>query len=264
MLDQPKPLGGGFSGVLRPQQTSVSAGRARRPVRLAALRLRRFSSFVPSRERSLWSGSKPDCAVVWPARPRVRWFWLGLLLLLLGAQKVKGAVWHVATRHCGRRRVCDIGCVDACLLGIFRLRVYAKTGAVSALPLRPSVGYRATYHCCGLVWCLGWLTVVCFRKGAVWHLLLCVIVLFERKGGEGVLEPVTWHDPLLVVSARRCLSPCPNPSPALRASFGFEPISSVYLSIYVENYQNKLPPISALQSHWALRTLHAAMQPCSR
>jgi hypothetical protein len=154
--------------------------------------------------------------------------------------------------------------MDACLLGIFRLRVYAKTGAVSALPLRPSVGYRATYHCCGLVWCLGWLTVVCFRKGAVWHLLLCVIVLFERKGGEGVLEPVTWHDPLLVVSARRCLSPCPNPSPALRASFGFEPISSVYLSIYVENYQNKLPPISALQSHWALRTLHAAMQPCSR
>eukprot|EP01047_Picozoa_sp_COSAG01_P110747 COSAG01_NODE_39553_length_475_cov_0.765957_1_plen_113_part_01 len=62
-----------------------------------------------------------------------------------------------------------------------------------------------------------------------------------RKGGEGVLEPVTWRDPLLVVSARRCLSPCPNPSPALRASFGFKPISSVYLSIYVENYQNKLP-----------------------
>ena len=181
MLDQPKPLGSGsgFSGVLRPQQTSVSAGRARRPVRLAALRLRRFSSFVPSRERSLWSGSKPDCAVVWPARPRVRWFWLGLLLLLLGGQKVKGAVWHV---------------------------------------------------------------------------LLYVIVLFVRKGGEGVLEPVTWRDPLLVVSARRCLSPCPNPSPALRASFGFKPISSVYLSIYVENYQNKLldlvPPISALQSQW--------------
>jgi hypothetical protein len=83
--------------------------------------------------------------------------------------------------------------------------------------------------------------------------LLCVIVLFVRKGGEGVLEPVTWRDPLLVVSARRCLSPCPNPSPALRASFGFKPISSVYLSIYVENYQNKLPPISALQSQWALR-----------
>jgi hypothetical protein len=83
--------------------------------------------------------------------------------------------------------------------------------------------------------------------------LLCVIVLFVRKGGEGVLEPVTWRDPLLVVSARRCLSPCPNPSPALRASFGFMPISSVYLSIYVENYQNKLPPISALQSQWALR-----------
>ena len=84
------------------------------------------------------------------------------------------------------------------------------------------------------------------------------LVLFVRKGGEGVFEPMTWRDPLLVVSARRCLSPCPNPSPALRASFGFKPISSVYLSIYVENYQNKLPPISALQSQWALSELSAA------
>jgi hypothetical protein len=63
MLDQPQPLGDGLSGVLRPQQTSVSAGtagRARRHLRLAALRLRRFSSFVPSRER--WNRRALPCA----------------------------------------------------------------------------------------------------------------------------------------------------------------------------------------------------------
>ena len=83
--------------------------------------------------------------------------------------------------------------------------------------------------------------------------LLGVIVLFVRKGGEGALEPMTWRDPLLVVLARRCLSLLRNASPVLRASFGIEPKSSVYLSMCMENYQNKLPPISALQSLRALR-----------
>ena len=79
-----------------------------------------------------------------------------------------------------------------------------------------------------------------------------VIVLFVWKGGEGVPEPMTWRGPLLVVSARRCLSPCPNPSPTLRASFGFEPISTVYFVITYGILLNKLPPISALQSLRAL------------
>ena len=178
MLDQPKRLRGGFSGVLRPQQTAVSASSARSLVRLVA---RASGFFLPS----FLHRNAPCFPVL---------HWTSWLLDPPGPAFVGS------------------GLVFFC----------------------PTLGFQKV-------------------KDFLW-VLLGVIILFVRKGGEGVLGPMTWRDPLLVVLARRCLSPYPNPSPAMRASFGFEPISTVYFVITYGILLNKLPPISALQSLRALRT----------